>query len=215
MISLSIFVWSISEANPKNSWMRGEQLVPSEGRVRTNQDAAAFPAPADAADAAEKKNSVMKSKAMWADLNKDGVSIILIGSIIMQKERSGSSLAAIIKNHLGTKYKLDVAQKAGTLNTGIPYCSQCRVLTLLNTLFLVHLSGCAKGVFLFLQHRLTGRAPAASSSPPGRGLVWLLPGGLPRSNWKFSRSLHQERLGCRLKHLYTKHEIRSGWLESS
>ena len=44
--------------------MRGEQLVPSEGRVRTNQDAAAFPAPADAADAAEKKSSVMKSKAM-------------------------------------------------------------------------------------------------------------------------------------------------------
>merc|ERR1719430_560938 len=37
-------------------------------------------------------------------------------AIITQKERSGSSLGAI-KNHLGRKYKVDVAKKAGTLNS--------------------------------------------------------------------------------------------------
>merc|ERR1719500_871809 len=37
-------------------------------------------------------------------------------AIITQKERSGSSLGAI-KNHLGSKYKVDVAKKAGILNS--------------------------------------------------------------------------------------------------
>merc|ERR1719222_25869 len=37
-------------------------------------------------------------------------------AIITQKERSGSSLGAI-KNHLGNKYKVDVAKKAGILNS--------------------------------------------------------------------------------------------------
>ena len=204
MISLSIFVWSISKANPKNSWMRGEQLVPSEGRVRTNQDAAAFPAPADAADAAEKKNSVMKSKAMWADLNKDGVSIILIGSIIMQKERSGSSLAAIIKNHLGTKYKLDVAQKAGTLNTGIPYCSHCRVLTLLNTLFLVLVPGTQagrKGSGCFKLSAEENTRTTAAERAAAKKL-------------KVQQRSASGKVGLP-KHLYINHEIRPGWLESS
>ena len=39
----------------------------------------------------------------------------VIDAIATQKERSGSSLSAI-KNHLGSKYKVDVAKKAGTLN---------------------------------------------------------------------------------------------------
>merc|ERR1712168_106449 len=41
---------------------------------------------------------------------------MVIDAIATQKERSGSSLSAI-KNHLGSKYKMDVAKKAGTLNS--------------------------------------------------------------------------------------------------
>merc|ERR1712013_784022 len=40
----------------------------------------------------------------------------VMDAIITQKERSGSSLSAI-KNHLGSKYKVDVAKKAGILNS--------------------------------------------------------------------------------------------------
>merc|ERR1719376_765672 len=39
-------------------------------------------------------------------------------AITTQKERSGSSLIAI-KNHLGSKYKVDVAKKAGILNRAL------------------------------------------------------------------------------------------------
>merc|ERR1719222_1076895 len=41
---------------------------------------------------------------------------MVMDAIITQKERSGSSLGAI-KNHLGSKYKVDVAKKAGILNS--------------------------------------------------------------------------------------------------
>merc|ERR1712133_90162 len=49
-----------------------------------------------------------------------GVSIkplrgMVVDAIVTQKERSGSSLSAI-KNHLSSKYKIDVNQKAGALN---------------------------------------------------------------------------------------------------
>merc|ERR1711936_727924 len=40
---------------------------------------------------------------------------MVIDAITTQKERSGSSLAAI-KNHLASKYKVDVAKKSGILN---------------------------------------------------------------------------------------------------
>ena len=40
---------------------------------------------------------------------------MVIDAITTQKERAGSSLIAI-KNHLSSKYKMDVAQKAGALN---------------------------------------------------------------------------------------------------
>merc|ERR1712172_217681 len=39
----------------------------------------------------------------------------VMDAIITQKERSGSSLSAI-KNHLSSKYKVDVVKKAGILN---------------------------------------------------------------------------------------------------
>merc|ERR1712105_290229 len=41
---------------------------------------------------------------------------MVMDAIFTQKERSGSSLGAI-KNHLGSKYKVDVAKKAGILNS--------------------------------------------------------------------------------------------------
>merc|ERR1719282_913865 len=40
---------------------------------------------------------------------------MVIDAIVTQKERLGSSLSAI-KNHLSSKYKVDVNQKAGALN---------------------------------------------------------------------------------------------------
>merc|ERR1712025_558417 len=41
---------------------------------------------------------------------------MVMDAIITQKERSGSSLSAI-KNHLGSKYKVDMDKKAGVLNS--------------------------------------------------------------------------------------------------
>merc|ERR1712181_65290 len=43
---------------------------------------------------------------------------MVMDAIVTQKERSGSSLSAI-KNHLGSKYKVDVAKKAGILNRAL------------------------------------------------------------------------------------------------
>merc|ERR1712212_788457 len=40
---------------------------------------------------------------------------MVVDAIVTQKERLGSSLSAI-KNHLSSKYKIDVDQKAGPLN---------------------------------------------------------------------------------------------------
>merc|ERR1712055_1048787 len=57
--------------------------------------------------------------------NKGGVSIkplyreMVVDAIVTQKERLGSSLSAI-KNHLSSKYKIDVNQKAGVLVPGAP-----------------------------------------------------------------------------------------------
>ena len=61
------------------------------------------------------------AKAMTKVKGKDSASgnpkykDMVMDAIITQKERSGSSLGAI-KNHLGNKYKVDVAKKAGILN---------------------------------------------------------------------------------------------------
>ena len=45
---------------------------------------------------------------------------MVIDAITTHKERSGSSLGAI-KNHLSSKYKVDVAKKAVTLNRFLVY----------------------------------------------------------------------------------------------
>ena len=83
------------------------------------QDAAAVPALG--VESAKTKASNIKKKPKGAVPNKGGASIkplykeMVIDAIVTQKERLGSSLSAI-KNHLISKYKIDVNQKAGALN---------------------------------------------------------------------------------------------------
>merc|ERR1719180_581853 len=67
-----------------------------------------------AAKAAKKNNVKGNDSSSGSPLFKD----MVMDAIITQKERSGSSLSAI-KNHLGSKYKVDVAKKAGILNRAL------------------------------------------------------------------------------------------------
>merc|ERR1711962_1482396 len=70
---------------------------------------------------AQTKASNIKKKSKGTLSNKGRASIkplyreMVVDAIVTQKERLGSSLSAI-KNHLSSKYKIDVNQKAGTLN---------------------------------------------------------------------------------------------------
>merc|ERR1719357_1604390 len=89
-----------------------------EEQVQISQEVAAVSAPVDAA---KSKASNIKKKSKGAVPNKGGVSIkplyreMVVDAIVTQKERFGSSLSAI-KNHLSSKYKIDIDQKAGALN---------------------------------------------------------------------------------------------------
>ena len=87
----------------------------SEEQVQASQGAAAVLA--SNAEAAKMKAPNIKKKSKPAVPNKGGVSMkeMVIDAIVTQKERLGSSLSAI-KNHLSSKYKIDVNQKAGALN---------------------------------------------------------------------------------------------------
>merc|ERR1712037_627673 len=67
---------------------------------------------APAATATKKTKVKGKDSASGNPKYKD----MVMDAIITQKERSGSSLGAI-KNHLGSKYKVDVTKKAGILNS--------------------------------------------------------------------------------------------------
>ena len=93
-------------------------MQPDE-QIQVSQDAAAVPAPG--VEPATTKASNIKKKSKGAVTNKGGVTIktpyreMVVDAIITQKERLGSSLAAI-KNHLSSKYKINVNEKAGTLN---------------------------------------------------------------------------------------------------
>ena len=90
-----------------------------EEQFQVSQDAEAVPAPG--VESAKTKASNIKKKSKRAVPNKGGASIkplyreMVVDAIITQKEWLGSSLAAI-KNHLSSKYKIDVNQKAGALN---------------------------------------------------------------------------------------------------
>ena len=90
-----------------------------EEQDRASQEAAAVSAPV--VEPAKTKSSNIKKKSKGAVPYKGGVSIkplyreMVVDAIVTQKERLGSSLSAI-KNHLSSKYKIDVNQKAGALN---------------------------------------------------------------------------------------------------
>ena len=91
----------------------------SEEHAQASQEAAAVSAHVE--EAAKTKASNIKKKSKGAVPNKGGVSIkplyreMVVDAIVTQKERLGSSLSAI-KNHLSSKYKIDIDQKAGALN---------------------------------------------------------------------------------------------------
>merc|ERR1711973_24705 len=80
-----------------------------------SQEAAAVLAPN--IETAKMKTSNIKKKTKQAVPNKGGVPMkeMVVDAIVTQKERLGSSLSAI-KNHLSSKYKIDVNQRAGALN---------------------------------------------------------------------------------------------------
>ena len=94
-------------------------IMHPEELVQASQEAAAIPAPE--VEPAKTKASIIKKKPKGAVPNKGGASIrplyreMVVDAIVTQKERLGSSLSAI-KNHLSSKYKIDVNQKAGALN---------------------------------------------------------------------------------------------------
>ena len=80
--------------------------------MASQEQANAVAAPAAPAVKAAKKTKVKgKESTSGSPLFKE----MVMDAITSQKERSGSSLSAI-KNHLGSKYKVDVAKKAGFLN---------------------------------------------------------------------------------------------------
>merc|ERR1719385_357104 len=80
-------------------------------------EAPAAEAPVAVEAAAHKKKMVKKNQAKGHDSSssKPTYRDMVIDAITTQKERAGSSLSAI-KDHLGSKYKVDVAQKPGALN---------------------------------------------------------------------------------------------------
>ena len=93
--------------------------MPPEEHSQASQETAAVSAHVE--EAAKTKASNIKKKSKGAVPNKGGVSIkplyreMVVDAIVTQKERLGSSLSAI-KNHLSSKYKIDIDQKSGTLN---------------------------------------------------------------------------------------------------
>merc|ERR1712115_124036 len=79
------------------------------------QDAAAVQVPV--VEPAKTKASIINKKSKGSVTSRGGVTMreMVVDAIVTQKERLGSSLSAI-KNHLSSKYKIDVDQKAGALN---------------------------------------------------------------------------------------------------
>merc|ERR1711934_333628 len=90
----------------------GEQAADAAAVVEAPSVEAPAVVEAPAAKATKKTKVKGKDSASGNPKYKD----MVMDAIITQKERSGSSLGAI-KNHLGSKYKVDVAKKAGILNS--------------------------------------------------------------------------------------------------
>merc|ERR1712133_278794 len=89
-------------------------------QVNMSSEAQAEAADAPAAEEAPKAKATKKTKSNVKKLKetsgKPKYKDMVMDAIITQKERSGSSLGAI-KNHLSSKYKVDMTKKAGILNS--------------------------------------------------------------------------------------------------
>merc|ERR1712055_666302 len=85
-------------------------------KMASEEHAHVMDAPADVEVPEAKAMKKAKAKAKDNSSGKPKYKEMVMDAIITQKERSGSSLGAI-KNHLGSKYKVDVAKKAGILNS--------------------------------------------------------------------------------------------------
>merc|ERR1712055_1051916 len=85
-------------------------------KMASEEHAHVMDAPADVEVPEAKAMKKAKAKAKDNSSGKPKYKEMVMDAIITQKERSGSSLGAI-KNHLGSKYEVDVAKKAGILNS--------------------------------------------------------------------------------------------------
>merc|ERR1712168_1368831 len=90
------------------------KAVPNTMSSKDQAPAAEAPA-AEEAPALKKKVKKTQVKKQDSSSDKPKYRDMVIDAITTQKERAGSSLIAI-KNHLASKYKVDVVQKAGALN---------------------------------------------------------------------------------------------------
>ena len=88
---------------------------PYQSNMSSVDQAQAVDAPAVVEAPAAKATKKTKVKGKDSSSGNPKYKDMVMDAIITQKERSGSSLGAI-KNHLGSKYKVDVAKKAGILN---------------------------------------------------------------------------------------------------
>merc|ERR1712168_1000966 len=88
----------------------------TKSKMASEEHAHVLDAPADVEVPEAKAMKKAKAKAKDNSSGKPKYKEMVMDAIITQKERSGSSLGAI-KNHLGSKYEVDMAKKAGILNS--------------------------------------------------------------------------------------------------
>merc|ERR1719147_322463 len=88
----------------------------SEDKAETVAAPEVAPAVAKASATKAVKKNKSNAKKVQESSGKPKYKDMVMDAIITQKERSGSSLGAI-KNHLSSKYKVDMTKKAGILNS--------------------------------------------------------------------------------------------------
>merc|ERR1719147_175540 len=88
----------------------------SEDKAETVAAPEVAPAVAKASATKAVKKNTSNAKKLQESSGKPKYKDMVMDAIITQKERSGSSLGAI-KNHLSSKYKVDMTKKAGVLNS--------------------------------------------------------------------------------------------------
>ena len=103
-----------------DSLFEGILFQTSSSAMASEDQVVADNAPAVVESLAAKTAKKTKVKGKESSSGKPKYKDMVIDAITTQKERSGSSLGAI-KNHLSSKYKVDVAKKAVTLNRLLIY----------------------------------------------------------------------------------------------